>query len=138
MNPILFMYDFRRHVRENSRRDAAVVARKMTCLINYMPVWGREMTTTGVLVGNWSGDYEDGKSERPYKPSSPGDIFHYNLTPFSRYTHSTSIPYKINIPFSSIFFFSRYGTVRAPVFGRHQFFGTSEHYGKAHGSLSSG
>ena len=26
-------------------------------------------------------------------------------------------------------------TVRAPVFGRHQFFGTSEHYGKAHGSL---
>ena len=34
----------------------------------------------------------------------------------------------------------RYGTstVRAPVFGRHQFFGTSEHYGKAHGSLLSG
>ena len=29
------------------------------------------------------------------------------------------------------------GTVRAPVFGRHQFFGTSEHYGKAHGSLLS-
>ena len=29
-------------------------------------------------------------------------------------------------------------TVRAPVFGRHQFFGTSEHYGKAHGSLLSG
>ena len=28
--------------------------------------------------------------------------------------------------------------VRAPVFGRHQFFGTSEHYGKAHGSLLSG
>ena len=28
--------------------------------------------------------------------------------------------------------------VRAPVFGRHQFFGTSEHYGKAHGSLFSG
>ena len=26
-------------------------------------------------------------------------------------------------------------TVRAPVFGRHQFFGTSKHYGKAHGSL---
>ena len=26
-------------------------------------------------------------------------------------------------------------TVRAPVFGRHQFFGTSEHYRKAHGSL---
>ena len=26
-------------------------------------------------------------------------------------------------------------TVRAPVFGRHQFFGTSEHYGKAHGIL---
>ena len=25
-------------------------------------------------------------------------------------------------------------TVRAPVFGRHQFFGTSEHYRKAHGS----
>ena len=29
-------------------------------------------------------------------------------------------------------------TVRAPVFDRHQFFGTSEHYGKAHGSLLSG
>ena len=29
-------------------------------------------------------------------------------------------------------------TVRAPVFGRHQFFGTSEHYGNAHGSLLSG
>ena len=29
-------------------------------------------------------------------------------------------------------------TVRAPVFDRHQFFGTSEHYGKAHGSLSYG
>ena len=29
-------------------------------------------------------------------------------------------------------------TVRTPVFGRHQFFGTSEHYGKAHGSLLSG
>ena len=25
----------------------------------------------------------------------------------------------------------------APVFGRHHFFGTSEHYGKAHGSLLS-
>ena len=32
----------------------------------------------------------------------------------------------------------RGSTVRAPVFGRHQFFGTSEHYGKAHGSLLSG
>ena len=29
-------------------------------------------------------------------------------------------------------------TVRAPVFGRHLFFGTSEHYGKTHGSLLSG
>ena len=28
-------------------------------------------------------------------------------------------------------------TVRAPVFGRHQFFGTSEHFGKTHGSLLS-
>ena len=28
--------------------------------------------------------------------------------------------------------------VRAPVFGRHQFFGTSEHYRNAHGSLLSG
>ena len=28
-------------------------------------------------------------------------------------------------------------TVRAPVFGRHQFFGTLEHYGKTHGSLLS-
>ena len=27
---------------------------------------------------------------------------------------------------------------RAPIFGRHQFFRTSEHYGKAHGSLLSG
>ena len=30
------------------------------------------------------------------------------------------------------------GTVRAPVFGRHQFFGTSEHYGKTHGILLTG
>ena len=29
-------------------------------------------------------------------------------------------------------------TVRAPVFDRYQFFGTSEHYGKTHGSLLSG
>ena len=29
-------------------------------------------------------------------------------------------------------------TVRAPVFGRHQFFGTSAHYRKAHGSVLSG
>ena len=29
-------------------------------------------------------------------------------------------------------------TIRAPVFDRHQFFGTSAHYGKAHGSLLSG
>ena len=29
-------------------------------------------------------------------------------------------------------------TVRAPVFNRYQFFGTSEHYGKTHGSLLSG
>ena len=29
-------------------------------------------------------------------------------------------------------------TVRAPVFGRHQFFGTLDHYGKAHGNLLSG
>ena len=29
-------------------------------------------------------------------------------------------------------------TIRAPVFGRHQFFGTSEHYGKVCGSLLSG
>ena len=31
-----------------------------------------------------------------------------------------------------------HGTVRAPVFDRYQFFGTSEHYGKAHGNLLSG
>ena len=30
------------------------------------------------------------------------------------------------------------GTVGAPVFDRHQFFGTSEHYEKAHGRLLSG
>ena len=29
-------------------------------------------------------------------------------------------------------------TVRAPVFIRHQFFGTSKHYGKSHGILLSG
>ena len=34
--------------------------------------------------------------------------------------------------------FSINSTVRATVFGRHQFFGTSEHYRKAHGSLLSG
>ena len=33
---------------------------------------------------------------------------------------------------------NKWGTVRVPVFGRHRFFGTSEHYGKAHGSLLSG
>ena len=33
--------------------------------------------------------------------------------------------------------FSKLSTVRAPVFGRHQFFSTSEHYGKANGSLLS-
>ena len=33
---------------------------------------------------------------------------------------------------------SNYCTIRAPVFGRNQFFGTSEHYGKAHGILLSG
>ena len=38
----------------------------------------------------------------------------------------------------SIIFSERRYTVRAPIFGRHQFFGTSEHYGKAHGSLLSG
>ena len=32
----------------------------------------------------------------------------------------------------------KYRNLRAPVFGRHQFFGTSEHYRKAHGSLLSG
>ena len=36
--------------------------------------------------------------------------------------------YSISLPF----------TVRAPVFGRHQFFGTSEQYGKAHGRSLSG
>ena len=40
-------------------------------------------------------------------------------------------------PVHVIFFFFQH-TVRAPVFGRHQFFGTSEHYGKANGSLLSG
>ena len=37
-----------------------------------------------------------------------------------------------HVAFGGIFFLSN---VRAPVFGRHQFFGTSEHYGKAHGSV---
>ena len=31
-----------------------------------------------------------------------------------------------------------WSTIRAPVFGRHQFFGTSKQYRKAHGSLLSG
>ena len=30
----------------------------------------------------------------------------------------------------------QHATVRVPVFGKHQFFGTSEHYGNTHGSLS--
>ena len=38
----------------------------------------------------------------------------------------------------TILFNMEFGTIRAPVFGRHQFFGTSEHYGKVHGSLLSG
>ena len=33
---------------------------------------------------------------------------------------------------------THWDTVRAPVFGRHQFFGTLEYCGKAHGSLLSG
>ena len=42
---------------------------------------------------------------------------------------------------SQIFFPPKYtvrAPVRAPVFDRHQFFGTSEHYGKDHGILLSG
>ena len=39
---------------------------------------------------------------------------------------------------STVFVYQCTVTVRAPVFGRHQFFGTSEHYGKAHRSLLSG
>ena len=34
-----------------------------------------------------------------------------------------------------VLFLYSWSTVRAPVFGRHQFFGTSEYYGKTHGSL---
>ena len=49
---------------------------------------------------------------------------------------------KINLESSKMQFwytnFWKCPTVRAPVFGRHQFFGTSEHYGKAHGRLLSG
>ena len=41
-------------------------------------------------------------------------------------------------PWVNFYTHSNASTVRAPVFGRHQFFGTSEHYGKAHGSLLSG
>ena len=41
------------------------------------------------------------------------------------------------ISFSRVASFCQ-STVRAPVFDRHQFFGTSEHYGKVHGSLLSG
>ena len=38
----------------------------------------------------------------------------------------------------SLWLHSPMSTVRAPVFGKHQFFGTSEHCGKTHGSLLSG
>ena len=40
--------------------------------------------------------------------------------------------------YSRVSYFPPKSTVRAPVFGRYQFFGTSEHRGKAHGSLLSG
>ena len=47
--------------------------------------------------------------------------------------HSLTIPTASTlITFGHI---TMYSTVRAPVFGRYQFFGTSEHYGKTHGSL---
>ena len=39
------------------------------------------------------------------------------------------------LPLSAFRKLSSICTIRAPVFGWHQFFGTSEHYGKAHGSL---
>ena len=40
--------------------------------------------------------------------------------------------------YKNILHFLNPNTVSAPVFGRRQFFGTSEHYGIAHGSLLSG
>ncbi|XP_072165273.1 protein-glutamine gamma-glutamyltransferase K-like [Diadema setosum] len=59
-----------KHTRDGARRDPVVVSRKFTGLINYMPVWGREETKTGVLIGNWSGDYEDGVSPSKWTGST--------------------------------------------------------------------
>ena len=44
----------------------------------------------------------------------------------------------MNTTWDGLFCLCNSCTVRAPEFGRHQFFGTSEHYAKSHGSLLSG
>lgn len=59
-----------KHIRDNARRDPVIVARKMTSLVNYMPQWDKPETQTGILVGNWSGDYEGGESPSKWTGST--------------------------------------------------------------------
>ena len=65
---------------------------------------------------------------------------HLNVGNFHTFMPTIAIEGKINslIYIHQLSFQGKWVTVRAPVFDRHQFFGTSEHYGKAHGSLLSG
>ncbi|XP_030845557.1 protein-glutamine gamma-glutamyltransferase K [Strongylocentrotus purpuratus] len=57
-------------VRVNARSDPVVVSRKFTHLINYMPEYGVPETKVGLLVGNWSGDYEGGESPSKWTGST--------------------------------------------------------------------
>ena len=57
---VSLVFSYFRWVRVNSRSDPVVVSRKFTHLINYMPEYGVPETKVGLLVGNWSGDYEGG------------------------------------------------------------------------------
>ena len=51
---------------------------------------------------------------------------------------NTLVRIRLNSNFLPLFNCDEYITARATVFERHQFFGTSEHYGKAHGIPLSG
>ena len=59
------------------------------------------------------------------------------LTPLPVRHRVVRLPLNIHASSSEVYL-QTVVTVRAPVFGRHQYFSTSEHYGKTHGSLLSG
>ncbi|XP_063970848.1 protein-glutamine gamma-glutamyltransferase K-like [Lytechinus pictus] len=52
-----------------SRADPVVVSRTFTHLINYFPT-EEKASKVGLLVGNWSGDYDDGKSPSSWTGST--------------------------------------------------------------------